>query len=254
MEAQGSAALRDVYERQYSAEGDDARLYAAWRMLCARNKADHVARLAAELEHPPAAVAEVGCGDGVLMDAMAERGVGQTRYGYEISERAVGFARGRPGVDGVERFDGLHLPVADDTFDLSVLSHVLEHVPDPLPLLRDTARASRAVLVEVPLEDNRSASRPAAEEGRRAIGHLHRFNRGDMHVMCAAAGLYPVAELSDPLPYAIHAFFARGASGRAKAAAKTLVRRALFTTSPKAAERAFTVHYACLAVKGSGAA
>jgi SAM-dependent methyltransferase len=249
MDPPGSAALRDVYERQYSAEGDDAARYGGWRALCAQTKADHVARLAAELEQPPRTVAEVGCGDGVLMDALAERGVGQTRHGYEISERAVDYARGRPGVDAVERFDGEHLPVADETFDLSVLSHVLEHVPDPLPLLRDTARASRAVVVEVPLEENRSASRPAAEEGRRAIGHVHRFNRGDVHVLCAAAGLHPVAELSDPLPYAVHAYFAQGAAGRAKAAAKTVVRRALFTASTKAAERAFTVHYACLAVK-----
>lgn len=224
-------------------------LYGGWRALCAEGKADHVARLAGELAEPPRAIAEVGCGDGVLLDCLAARGVGQRRAGFEISERAVQLASGRPGVDTVERFDGHTLPAGDRAYDLGVLSHVLEHVPDPQPLLLETARISKAVVVEVPLEDNRSASRPAAQRGREAIGHLHRFNRGDIHALCAAAGLEIAAELSDPLPLAVHAYFAETAAQRAKALAKAVVRRGLFIGSQKAAERAFTVHYACLATR-----
>ena len=55
------------------------------------------------------------------------------------------------------------------------------------------------------------------------------------------------AELSDPLPYAHHAFFAETRGERATAAVKTGVRRAAWRAAPKTAERAFTVHYACLA-------
>lgn len=248
MEATGSAELREVYEEQYSADPEDAMRYARWRALCAEGKVDHVQRLAAELERPPRLVAEMGCGDGVLLELMAARGLGESHQGYEISAKAVRIANDRLGEGAVERFDGERLPVADDTFDLALLSHVLEHVPDPLPLLREAARVARAVVVEVPLEDNRSASRPAAERGRRAIGHLHRFNRGDIHVLCAAAGLRVAAELSDPLPLKVHAFFADTAVARAKAVAKAGVRRVAYLASPKAAERAFTVHYACLAV------
>ncbi|HEX5910159.1 MAG TPA: class I SAM-dependent methyltransferase [Thermoleophilaceae bacterium] len=248
MEATGSAELRDVYEEQYSAGDADAARYGRWRALCAEGKADHVVRLAAELDRPPAAVAEVGCGDGVLLELMARRGLGETHHGYEISERAVQIATDRLGPGAVERFDGEHLPVADATYDLGVLSHVLEHVPDPLPLLRETGRAAGAVVVEVPLEDNRSASRPEAERARQEIGHLHRFNRGDIHVLCAAAGLRVVAELADPLPLKVHTFFAESASARAKAVAKAAVRRGVYVASAKAAERSFTVHYACLAV------
>lgn len=248
MEATGSAELRDVYEEQYSAGGDDADRYGRWRALCAEGKADHVERLAAALEVPPRMVAEVGCGDGVLLEMLARRGVGDHHHGYEVSERAVQIAGGRLGANTVERFDGEHLPVADAAYDLGVLSHVLEHVPDPLPLLRETARVCRAVAVEVPLEDNRSASRPEAERGRQAIGHLHRWRRGDIHAMCAAAGLRVQAELSDPLPLAVHAFFADSAAARAKAVAKAVVRRGVYAASTKAAERSFTLHYACLAV------
>jgi hypothetical protein len=65
-----------------------------------------------------------------------------------------------------------------------------------------------------------------------------------------AAGLVPVAELSDPLPLAHHAFFARGRAGWAAAALKAGVRRAAWRVAPRAAERAFTVHYAVLARRG----
>lgn len=250
MDTTGSAELRDVYERQYSAEGEEGARYGRWRALGAQGKAGHVVRLAAELPEPPRAVAEVGCGDGVLLEMLAKRGVGEIHHGFEISDRAVEIAAGRPRVDSVERFDGLHLPAADGAYDLAVLSHVLEHVPDPLPLLKETARVARAVVVEVPLEDNRSASRASARRASEEIGHLHRFNRADVRELCAAAGLRPGAELSDPLPSAVHAFFAQTPSARVKATLKAALRRAVFTASATAAERAFTVHYACLAVPG----
>ncbi len=52
MEATGSAELRDVYEEQYSADGDDAARYGRWRALCAEGKADHVVRLAGRAGPP----------------------------------------------------------------------------------------------------------------------------------------------------------------------------------------------------------
>jgi SAM-dependent methyltransferase len=251
MDATGSAELRDVYEQQYSAGGEDGLRYGRWRALGAEGKAEHVVQLAASLPAPPVAVAEVGCGDGVLLQTLARRGLGSTHEGFEISERAVALAAGRPGIDSVRRFDGERLPASQGAYDLAVLSHVLEHVPDPLPLLAETARVARAVVVEVPLEDNRSASRPSARQASEAIGHLHRFSRSDVHALCAAAGLEVVAELSDPLGLEIHTFFAESTGQRARAVVKAAVRRALFLASAKAAERAFTVHYACLAVKSS---
>jgi SAM-dependent methyltransferase len=247
MGAPGSAELRDFYEGEYSDKGEEGMLYGRWRALGARGKAAHVQRLAARLPAPPRTVVEVGCGDGVLLDTLAELGVGETHYGFEISDRAVAIARGRQRLAAVERFDGSSLPAADGAYDLGVLSHVLEHVPDPLPLLTETARVARAVVVEVPLEDNRSASRPSARRASEKIGHLHRLSRADVHELCASAGLSVLDELSDPLPLAVHAFFATTPAARAKAAAKAALRRSLFTASPALAERAFTVHYACLA-------
>jgi SAM-dependent methyltransferase len=238
--------LREVYERQYSAEGEDARRYGAWRELCAAGKADHVVALIDALPSRPRSVVEVGCGDGVLLAQLAGRGVGEARHGFDISERAIAYAASRPEVDLAQAFDGHALPVADGAYDLGILSHVLEHVPDPLPLLRETARASRAVVVEVPLEDNLTASRGSASAGRQAIGHLHRFSRADVAALTSAAGLRVLADLADPLPLAVHAFFAETPADRAKALAKAAARRAVFAAAPARAERLFTVHYAAL--------
>ena len=248
MSASGSAELRDVYEGHYAAEGSDARLYGGWRELCGEGKADHVAALARRLPEPPRTLAEVGCGDGVLLTLLARRGLGDRRHGFEISERAVAIAAGRPEIERVERFDGTALPAADGAYDLGVLSHVLEDGPEPVALLREVARVCRAVVVEVPLEANRSASRPAAERARREIGHLHRFDRAAVHRLVEQAGLRVEAEVADPLPREVHMYFARTRGERARALAKAGVRRGLFTLAPRVAERSFTLHLACLCV------
>ena len=172
--------------------------------------------------------------------------MGERRDGFDISERAASFAATRPEVDAAQRFDGHALPVPDVSYDLGILSHVLEHVPDPLPLLRETARVARAVIVEVPLEDNLSASRASAQAGRDAIGHLHRFSRADIAALADNAGLAVAADLADPLPLAVHSFFAETLAQRTKAALKASARRTVFTVAPRAAERAFTLHFAAL--------
>ena len=99
------------------------------------------------------------------------------------------------------------------------------------------------MLVEVPLEDNRSASRPAKRAEAERIGHLHAFDRAQVHALLAECGLTPLAELSDPLPYAHHVFW----SSPAPAAAKWAVRTALWRAAPRRAEKLFTVHYAVIA-------
>jgi hypothetical protein len=60
--------------------------------------------------------------------------------------------------------------------------------------------------------------------------------------LIAIAGLTPVADLNDPLPYAHHAFF----GDPYRAAAKWAVRAAAWRVAPRRAEQLFTVHYAVL--------
>jgi SAM-dependent methyltransferase len=198
----------------------------------------------------PRALVEIGCGDGALLAALSARGIGEMLDGFELSPEAAALAREKriPRVRRLEAYDGAQVPAADAAYDLAVLSHVLEHVPDPAPLLREAGRVARHVIVEVPLEANRSAARPAKRAEAARIGHLHAFDRTAVRELCRTAGLAVVAELSDPLPLAHHAFFAATPVAHAAAATKAAVRRWLFRLSPRRAERLFTVHFACLAV------
>jgi SAM-dependent methyltransferase len=186
-------------------------------------------------------VCEVGCGDGALLAELAGRGYGGAHVGYEVSPEAARIAAQRPELR-VASFDGERLPEADGAFDLGVLSHVLEHVPDPVALLRETARVCREVVVEVPLEDNLSARRPAKVAEAQRIGHIQRFSRGDVHRIAGEAGLRVQRELSDALPLEVHRF---DGGGRAKWA----VRAGTLRVAPPVARRLFTVHHAALLVR-----
>ncbi len=251
-----SAAFVRFYDAAYAQTPADAARYSRWRALGALGKADHVLALSARAgvwaDGPeggnPSSTLEVGCGDGALLCELHSRGFGGRLAGVEITDAAVAIASSRPQIDKVERYDGLHLPAADCAYDLGVLSHVLEHVPDPTALLREVARACRAVVVEVPLEANWSARRASKREHAEEVGHVQRLSRGAMREIVANAGLSIAAELEDPLPLLAHRFFAISSRQRATATAKWATRTALHRLAPPLARQLFTVHYACLCV------
>ena len=207
------------YDAAYRSDHEAGMRSMRWRALSAEGKADHIVDLTrrAGLEH--AAVLEVGCGDGAVLSELAARGFGERRCGIELSEPAAAIARDRPGIDEVVFSTADRLPHPDGAFDLGILTHVLEHVPDPVALLAETARVCRAVVVEVPLEANVSARRDSKRAGARDVGHVQRFDRAAVRHVVAGAGLEVAAECSDPLPAAVHLFYAdsRGARARARA-------------------------------------
>ena len=240
---------REFYEAAY-AEQDPERgaQLGRWRALGADSKAGHVADLCMRAGLTPQTVVEIGCGDGALLHALSQRGLARAYDGFELSGRAAEIARGRgiPHVRRIEAYDGERVPADDGAYDLAILSHVLEHVPAPAPLLAEAARVATHVAVEVPLEANRSARRPAKRAQAREIGHIQAFDRRAIGALAAGAGMRVLADLSDPLPRAHHAFFAEGAQARAAATVKWALRTAIWRAAPVRAEQLFTVHYAAL--------
>ncbi|HSZ69063.1 MAG TPA: class I SAM-dependent methyltransferase [Solirubrobacteraceae bacterium] len=262
-----TAELADFYEEGYSQDPTSAARASRWRALGAMGKADHVIALCAAAGLAPQRTLEVGCGDGALLCELHRRGFGGRLAGVEIAPAAVAIARARGEIERVEIYDGRLLPARDGEFELGILSHVLEHVHDPAALLAETARACRAVVVEVPLEDNLSARRAAKRAHAAEVGHLHRLSRAaarrivhdaglrtvgatgpemrgaDGPRMTGAAGLRIAGELEDALPLEVHRFLASSASA---ATVKWALRAGPHRLAPGLARRLFTVHYACL--------
>jgi len=231
---------RAFYEAGYALEDpEQAERMGRWRAIGARSKAAHVRTLLQRAGLRPATIVEIGCGDGSLL---AELAALATVDGFELSANAAEQARRRGVARRVEAFDGRRVPAQDDAYDLAVLSHVLEHVPEPRPLLEEAARVAPHVIVEVPLEDNPSARRPAKRVLSREAGHLHAFDRPAVRRLLD--GLTVRGELTDPLPYEHHAFF----GGPLRGGIKWAVRGAAHRVG--VAERLFTVHYAVLATRG----
>jgi SAM-dependent methyltransferase len=245
-----AAQLASFYDNAYSETPVAAAEHSRWRALGALGKADHVLELCARAGLRPASTLDVGCGDGALLAELARRRFGGRLRGAEISSAAVAIARERSEIESVMLFDGARLPCEAHSCDLGIASHVLEHVPAPGALLAEIARVCSAVVVEVPLEANLSAQRRGRRAHAAEIGHLQRLDRDAVRDMVCRAGLSVAGELQDPLPLAAHTFFARGAAARARATAKWALRAAAHASSPALARRLFTVHYACLCVRG----
>jgi SAM-dependent methyltransferase len=254
-----TAELMEFYEEGYVRDPSRAAMSSRWRALGAVGKANHVLELCAAAGLAPASTLDVGCGDGALLCELHRRSFGGELAAVEIAASAVAIALARPEIARVALYDGQRLPAGEGEYDLGILSHVLEHVPDPPALLAEVARTCRAVVLEVPLEDNLSARRPSKRGHAEQVGHLQHLSRRATRQIVADAGLHVAGEVEDPLPLGVHRFLAahqaaldgaptagKSAVAAGTATLKWAARSGLHRLAPGAARRLFTVHYACL--------
>jgi len=96
-------------------------------------------------------ILDVGSGLGQLTRAMA-RAAGHTVIGIERSVQQIAEARRQAALEGEESLaefrqgDALHFPLKDvewGTFDIAHTRFLLEHVPEPLEIVRTMVRAVR---------------------------------------------------------------------------------------------------------------
>lgn len=102
----------------------------------------------------PATVLDLGCGEGYTLSCLAEGGVKAELTGIELDAEAAAKARARLGDRAtIEVGDARELAEAARTFDLVVMTEVLEHIHQPGQMLPILDRlAERAVLLSVPWE------------------------------------------------------------------------------------------------------
>ena len=87
-----------------------------------------------------ASILDVGCGDGLLAQALVRRRADVTVLGLEVSTRS-------DTPIPVKEFDGVNLPFADGAFDVVLFVDVLHHTHHAEQLLREARRVARATVV-----------------------------------------------------------------------------------------------------------
>jgi SAM-dependent methyltransferase len=235
-----------THEASYTLPPADALRFGEWRRTTASGKAGRVVHALRSLPAEGISVLDVGCGDGALMVELSERRPGWAARGVEVSRAAAAIAADRLPGAAVRAYDGATLPWPDGSFSVGVLSHVLEHVADPVALLSEAGRVCRLVVVEVPLERNLSARRPSKREHAEEIGHVQRFSRDDVRGIVEDAGLKLCEEATATLSRAALRFFADGLAARLQADGKWAVQRIVHRAAPALARRLFTVQYVAL--------
>jgi SAM-dependent methyltransferase len=148
-----------------------------------------------ELLGEGAAVLDVGCYDGSLLEIMP---AGVRRIGVDIDAAAIERARGRLGNEAelvhgdFERFEISTAP------DLILMLHVLEHLPRPvsaLAALRKVAHESTRLVIEVPVLEGRPTNDLV---GFFTIQHTTHFSRRSLANCLARAGWRTVESWPHP--------------------------------------------------------
>ncbi len=230
--------LNDHYQGYY----EDGRQY-EWRDLGARYKAANVISLWSSNEGVGAPnVVEIGCGDGAIIHELACQGFGESYVGYEVSESGIVQARERTYAKPAQflLFDGAHLPGEDKSFDLAILSHVLEHVEEPRQLLKEAARIAKYVCVEVPLE---LQIRTRRDFRWTSVGHINLYNPVVIRHLVQSTGLRVLGERLTCPGRSVFTYQRPGLRGVVHWAVKAT----LLKVAPFVAWRMFTYHGSLLA-------
>jgi ubiquinone/menaquinone biosynthesis C-methylase UbiE len=183
--------LARIYPDDYHAYDFDAAkfglIYRARRKLEGR-------RIMAALGGLPtsARIIDIGCGDGFHLDLVREFGSPSWEIeGIDIDDRAVGAARDRGLTVHLGVVEKLELP--DATFDAALMIMVVEHVADPLELLKTARRLIRPGGRLVVVTDNTGSPDFALTRRRHWGGyhfprHWYLFNRQSLEALGRSAG------------------------------------------------------------------
>jgi SAM-dependent methyltransferase len=88
-------------------------------------------------------VADVGCGNGAYLAELARRGHTGPALGVDLSAGMLRAARRRAPGARLAVADAAALPLCDDAADLTLVMHMLYHVPEPSAAVRELRRITR---------------------------------------------------------------------------------------------------------------
>jgi ubiquinone/menaquinone biosynthesis C-methylase UbiE len=223
-------------QRNYDEYYDDD--VSEWREMGAIDKAANIRSLCSA--PAPSTVVEIGAGEGSVLQRLADGGFGQRHFALDISESGVERIRKRkiPTLAECRRFDGYTVPYPDASFDLAILSHVIEHVEHPRLLLNEAARVADRVFVEVPLEHNRGLPKDFVWD---SVGHINFYTAKTIRLLVQSCG-HEVVEQRETHPALRQYRYRLGAKGIAAYLLKECALRAM----PSTAQNLWTYHSSLL--------
>jgi SAM-dependent methyltransferase len=154
----------------------------------------------------PESLLDVGCGEGVLVQRVAQRLHPRRVVGIDLEEGSIqaGWARHQAPNLEYRTMHAQELPFGEGEFDMVSAIEVLEHLPDPEGTLAQMARcAQRHLLVSVPREPmwrglNMARGAYWAHLGN-TPGHLNHWSRSAFVRLLARHG--EVVEARSPFPW-----------------------------------------------------
>ncbi len=150
---------------------------------------DKVANLKALLgARKVSSVLEIGCGTGAVLAEIKRSGIGTDHVGIDVTDAAEHLDEGARDLN-LSTYDGVTIPYPDQSFDLVVASHVVEHVDHPRGFLREAARVAKGfIYVEVPCEARGRMPRAIVQESINT-GHINIYSPESFMVLLQTAGL-----------------------------------------------------------------
>lgn len=229
-----SLKIRENYEDYYKDYNE------RWRELGAREKVIPIIRNCRKQGIEINRVLDVGSGDGQVIEKLSKSSFAKEYYAIDISQSAVNIINNKKinGLKECKKFNGMNIPYEDKTFDLAIITHVLEHVEHTRVLLYELARVSKYVFVEVPLEDK---LRLHDEFVFDKTGHINYFNRKTVRMLLQSCGYEIIEECVEDSLKEVYAF-----ENSKKSILQYYIKKAALATSRILATLLFTYRYNAL--------
>jgi 2-polyprenyl-3-methyl-5-hydroxy-6-metoxy-1,4-benzoquinol methylase len=139
-------------------------------------------------DRPAGRLLDIGCGDGTMLEQAMS--LGWSVEGVDFDSKAVDNARSKGLEVHLGAVEDLNLPNA--SFDLILMSHLIEHVYDPIGLLRECRRLltpGGKLIVATPNAESRGHTKFGANWLLlHAPRHLYLFNADNLAAMTRKAG------------------------------------------------------------------
>lgn len=82
---------------------------------------------------------DIGAGNGMITNTLRQQGFPCTPM--DVADLSI-----LPDVNVIV-YDGLNMPFQDNEYDAALLLTVLHHTPDPIPVLKETARVAKKIII-----------------------------------------------------------------------------------------------------------